>query len=162
MKDALTHYQVLGVSRDVTPEQLKQAYHAAVLKHHPDKTRSERVDGADAASTCEGAVATAVGAATFQVVQKAWEVLRDSGRRAAYDSELSLKEMQQPMSYQDELTLDEMDTDCQDGQGELIYTYPCRCGDQYVLHKSEMANHSTVVVPCRTCSNHVLVRMESP
>ena len=44
------------------------------------------------------------------------QVLRDTDRRSAYDSELSLKEMQGPLTYQDELDLHEMDAGGHDGE----------------------------------------------
>ncbi|GIL98183.1 hypothetical protein Vretimale_3606 [Volvox reticuliferus] len=93
----------------------------------------------------------------FPLVQRAWEVLRDASQRAAYDSVLSLREMQTPLAYQDELDLDEMDLQEQEAEGR-VRTYPCRCGDKYALYETDIAGRSSVVVPCRTCSNHVLVR----
>lgn len=44
------------------------------------------------------------------------QVLRDAGRRAAYDSELSLQELQAPLSYQDELDLGELDEEVDAGR----------------------------------------------
>ncbi|GLI58820.1 hypothetical protein VaNZ11_000583 [Volvox africanus] len=149
----LTHYQVLGVNQAATPEQIKQAYHAAVLKHHPDKAACSMLTptcGPHDQSTCDNAD-------VFPLVQRAWEVLRDASQRAAYDSLLSLKEMQTPLAYQDELDLEELDLEDHEAVGRVL-TYPCRCGDKYALHEVDIAGRNSVVVPCRTCSNHVLVR----
>ncbi|PNH04910.1 DPH4 [Tetrabaena socialis] len=129
-----THYEVLGVPEDASLEHIKQAYHLAVLQHHPDK----RAAGGDAAAEPD--------VAAFQLVQQAWEVLRDEGRRAAYSSALHLRAMQTPITFQDELDLDELDETEQDGH--QAYTYPCRCGDNYILLKVELADHTSVVVPC--------------
>lgn len=58
-------YETLGVARDASPEQIRVAYRRLAQDHHPDK------HGGDAGR--------------FRAVQAAWEVLRDSERRAAYD-----------------------------------------------------------------------------
>ena len=55
------HYAALGVGPGAAPELLRAAYHAAVLRLHPDK--------AAATGGGEGG-----GAARFQDVQLAWEV----------------------------------------------------------------------------------------
>lgn len=60
----MTHYEALGVPRDATPEQIKQAYRKLAMQHHPDR-------GGDAAH--------------FQLVQRAYDVLGDPERRAHYD-----------------------------------------------------------------------------
>lgn len=48
-------------------------------------------------------------------------------------------------------------------EGE-VRTYVCRCGDVYVLHPgdAELAELEAVVVPCCSCSNHMLVRLRAP
>eukprot|EP00198_Chlamydomonas_reinhardtii_P001447 XP_001690783.1 DnaJ-like protein [Chlamydomonas reinhardtii] len=162
-----THYENLGVARDAPLAHIKQAYYAAVLKYHPDKatavsnTARAQEQPAEGDEPCGAAELdgdlVASTSKVFELVQKAWEVLRDAGRRAAYDSELSLQELQAPLSYQDELDLGELDEEV-DADGTDVYTYPCRCGDRYTVPKSEINDHPTAVVPCRTCSNHVLVR----
>ena len=53
-------YQVLGVKKGVTAEELKKAYRKLVLKYHPDKT----------------ALAKEQAAAKFQEVQEAYDSLR--------------------------------------------------------------------------------------
>lgn len=62
-------YQLLGVSNDATPAQVKKGYHKAALKWHPDKNRGS----ADATLK-------------FQALGEAHRILSDPELRAEYDS----------------------------------------------------------------------------
>ena len=66
----ITHYEVLGISKDATQEEIKKAYRANTRVTHPDRN-----DGR--------------GAGLFDLTEKAWQVLGDEKKRAAYDRELS-------------------------------------------------------------------------
>ncbi len=62
-----TYYQTLGVAQDACDDQIRQAYKALVLQHHPDKGGDE---------------------ATFILVQQAYETLKDQHKRKTYDEML--------------------------------------------------------------------------
>lgn len=64
------YYEVLGVPRDATAEQLRRAYRQKALEHHPDKNPN-RVEEATE---------------VFKLVAEAYSVLRDDRLRAAYDA----------------------------------------------------------------------------
>ena len=61
------YYAVMGVARDATADQIKQAYRKLARKYHPDVSKE-----ADAEQRFKG-------------VGEAYEVLRDPQKRAAYD-----------------------------------------------------------------------------
>ena len=61
------YYQVLGVPRDASPEQIKKAYRKLAMKYHPDVA-----DAPDAAEK-------------FKQIGEAYEVLHDQNKRAMYD-----------------------------------------------------------------------------
>ncbi|KAG5185069.1 hypothetical protein JKP88DRAFT_149699, partial [Tribonema minus] len=63
-----SHYRALGLTRDATRVDIKNAYRQIALKHHPDK--SQNAESAD----------------IFKAANAAYEVLSDSERKQHYDS----------------------------------------------------------------------------
>ena len=61
------YYEVLGVSRDATAEDIRKAFRRLAFKYHPDRNRD---DGAEA---------------KFKEINEAFEVLSDADKRARYD-----------------------------------------------------------------------------
>jgi len=59
-------YNILGVERHATDEDIKRAYRKLAAKHHPDR------EGGDTAK--------------FQEIQSAYETLSDPGKRSQYDN----------------------------------------------------------------------------
>ena len=62
------YYEILGVSRDASDQELKSAYRKQALKYHPDRNPSDH--------TAEE---------KFKEASEAYQVLSDADRRAAYD-----------------------------------------------------------------------------
>jgi curved DNA-binding protein CbpA len=69
-------YQLLGVARDASREQIAQAWRRQARAEHPD-ARPGQPDGE-----------TGEAGARFRALAGAWQVLSDPGRRAAYDRAL--------------------------------------------------------------------------
>ena len=61
------YYKILGVARDATQDQIKQAYRKVARKLHPDISKESNAE------------------AKFKDVGEAYEVLKDPEKRAAYD-----------------------------------------------------------------------------
>jgi len=61
------YYEVLGIGRNATDEEIKRAFRRLAFKHHPDHNREDKAGE------------------RFKEVNEAYEVLSDPDKRAAYD-----------------------------------------------------------------------------
>lgn len=61
----MDYYQILGVNRNSSPEELKQAYRKLAMKHHPDRGGDE---------------------AEFKKINEAYDVLSNPEKKSSYDT----------------------------------------------------------------------------
>lgn len=71
MADKKNYYEILGVDRKATPDQIKSAYRKLAMKYHPDRNQGN-----------------AEAAEKFKEINEANETLSDEQKRSAYDYEL--------------------------------------------------------------------------
>jgi len=64
------YYEVLGVPKNASDEEIKKAYRKLAMKHHPDRNQGEASKDAEA---------------KFKEGKEAYEMLSDAEKRAAYD-----------------------------------------------------------------------------
>ena len=62
-------YEVLGVAREASPEQIKSAYRKAALQYHPDRNLEKKPEAEE----------------SFRAASEAYAVLSDPQKRAVYD-----------------------------------------------------------------------------
>ena len=68
MAEKRDYYEVLGVSKTATPEEIKKAYRKKAIQYHPDKNPGDKE-----------------AEEKFKEAAEAYDVLRDSEKRAKYD-----------------------------------------------------------------------------
>jgi hypothetical protein len=134
---AKTHYDILGVSRTATCEEIKAAYHNLARQTHPDKVSSNGSQD------------------SFRRLQSAWECLRQAETRQAYDEQLFLKEQKLESKRQAAMTLSlsELEVGHDDESDEHVYIYTCRCGEELQIWQDEMPPlNESFLTECSGCS----------
>jgi DnaJ-class molecular chaperone len=67
MADSKDYYQILGITKSASADEIKKAYRKLALQYHPDRNKNKDAE------------------TKFKEVNKAYEVLSDSQKKQAYD-----------------------------------------------------------------------------
>jgi diphthamide biosynthesis protein 4 len=160
------YYEILNIPSSsagnlpiISKQQLKNAYHKALLKHHPDKYSPSPTP------TPGGRESNVY---TIDDVTNAYKVLSDPVLRAEFDRDLILqrKSFHQAAGNSDDVSfhtgleiidLEDMNEQDDDATGSLNWYRGCRCGDAkgFIVTEDELeaeAQHGEILVGCRGCS----------
>jgi len=165
MPERQTYYEVLDLCPDgsLQPEYVKQAYHRALLVHHPDKAR--QVHARESRSTDH----ESHNKPTIDQIVSAYTVLSDPLQRKSYDAALKTSTTQTlPHRGIQSFDLDDLSYTEEDGHG--VWSHSCRCdsGEGYIVtdqdleaadsdQKSSGDIVNEVLVGCRGCSLFIRV-----
>ena len=146
MSGTSTHYDVLEVSKNATYEEIKESFHRLARAKHPDKQSRQTIlsqtsnrkelqddddDGVD--NDNDNEIGGDKAADEFRKIQQAWQVLRDSDERSAYDSDLLHKDLQVENKRNGALVLsyhDDLEEAIDEETNEQFMVYDCRCGEE--------------------------------
>lgn len=138
MMDSTDCYEVLGCTRESTPEDIKRAYHALALRFHPDKNVSVQ------------------NSIEFQCIQNAWNILRDPKLREEYDAIRKQEELDtENVLIFARISVTELEA-INDNEDTLVYR--CRCGGLYCVQKEYLQEkNQSIHVPCVECTFLIVV-----
>jgi diphthamide biosynthesis protein 4 len=131
----LDYYQILETSSSAPPSDIKLAYHALLLQHHPDKNiRNSNPVPIDIA-----------------LIKNAYLTLSSPISRAQYDASLNQRKQESLVPRPAQIVSLEDFTQI-DSQGSCDrWEYPCRCGGSYRITETDMEK-GFHLVGCRNCS----------
>ena len=69
MSDKRDYYEILGIGRSASSEEIKKAFRALAMKHHPDRNPQSKKESEE----------------KFKAISEAYEVLSDPDKKSAYD-----------------------------------------------------------------------------
>jgi hypothetical protein len=172
-----THYEVLQIpksiiedsNKDQIPKIIKQAYHRALLRHHPDKTNTPNRTGK--ATTNHTSSSSSSPPPTVDQITRAYTTLSIPAERTAYDRHLALTRNRTALSSSSgsrdtgatfQTGIETVDLDDLDytEDAELTTTRwhrGCRCGNEQGFafgedDLEEAGDLGELVVGCQDCS----------
>ncbi|GAD98232.1 diphthamide biosynthesis protein 4 [Paecilomyces variotii No. 5] len=161
-----------GASTPFSKQQIKVAYHRALLKYHPDKAPAAAGSVATTASTDRSRAETYT--YTVDEITTAYKTLSDPFLRTDYDRSLRLSRLKAGEKHGnadvfhtglevvdlEDLGYEEVDdnNDGHEADSEGSYWYrSCRCGDEkgFLVTEQDLereAEHGEIIIGCRGCS----------
>lgn len=143
-------YHILEIQQDASQEEVKRAYHRALLRHHPDKKRAE-----------DFALAPTVIPA-IDTLREAFRILSSPSSRQVYDQtlKLSLSSSQTSKTTPRPANVVSLDDFQEVRRGDSsTWTYTCRCGGTFVMSEL-LLDEDIHLVGCDCCSEVVWVGYE--
>lgn len=140
-----THYEILGVGRDCTIQEVKNAYRERLLNTHPDKTNKQLVDSEIIAR-----------------IKLAYKTLSNDALRNQYDEELKQSFKKSGLISTGEgldiVTLDDFEYDEEAGFSKDCPR--CTAENGFILTEDDLADSGTpdglggyeLIVQCNACS----------
>jgi diphthamide biosynthesis protein 4 len=126
-------YEVLGVSKLATADELRHAYQRLIRQHHPDKSGSTSTDEA------------------FVRVQRAYDELRDPTHRLRHDAEERAAALDAAGDLAREVEVDLSELRYEEEEGRGVWSYDCACGDVFVLREAQL-DAGIERLHCSSCS----------
>ncbi|RUS71619.1 hypothetical protein EGW08_020611, partial [Elysia chlorotica] len=148
-------YEILQCAPTASRDELRRAYTRLALQHHPDKTAQRRAAENSALSAPSENLNNGSSSVTkdkssdseFVKIDLAWKVLGNDDLRAEYDIKWQDRCLMQEHPVQDSIPFDDFDFD----PSEEIYSYPCRCGSEFLFTDFDRQLLCDYVC-CGTCS----------
>jgi diphthamide biosynthesis protein 4 len=140
-------YHILEIQQDASQEEVKRAYHRALLRHHPDKKGAED----------SGLTQTAI-----DTLREAFQMLSSPSSRQIYDQTLksSLSSSQTPKTVPRPANVVSLDDFKEVRRGDSsTWTYTCRCGGTFVISE-QLLDDDIHLIGCDSCSEVVWVGYE--
>jgi diphthamide biosynthesis protein 4 len=139
-------YRILEIQQDASQEEVKRAYHRALLRHHPDKKR------------VEGSGLTPAAIPAIDTLREAFQILSSPSSRQIYDQTLSSsqtpKTAPRPANV---VSLDDFKEVRR--RDSSTWTYTCRCGGTFVISE-QLLDDDIHLIGCDCCSEVVWVGYE--
>jgi diphthamide biosynthesis protein 4 len=156
----------------LSKQQIKLAYHKALLKHHPDKAGAVAKDAGLNGSTTSPSTSTSnhlfrstdspPQPYTIDQITTAYKTLSDPFLRAEYDRSLRLDRVKVAEKSGDVFhtgleVVDLEDLACDEGEDGDCWYRGCRCGDErgFLVSEEDLereSEHGEIVIGCRGCS----------
>ena len=170
------HYTILNLqftesSSSLSKQQLKLAYHRALLKHHPDKAQDQDHRRGSGNTSGNRHPTSSSNIYTIDEITTAYKTLSDPAQRAEYDRSLRLDRLKTVEREKtgavfhtglEVVDLEDLQEDEKEGSDELFWFRGCRCGDErgFMVTEEDLereVEHGEVVVGCRGCSLYMKV-----
>ena len=118
-------------------------------KYHPDKISQLNISKSKDVGSNSDIIDYSEMSKQFMKIDRAWKILRDPELRAQFDLKWQERQISQDHPIQDIVPFEDFDVD--DSDQEELYTFPCRCGSDFVLSESDVKLCFDIVC-CETCS----------